>query len=118
MASTKKATAKKAAPKKAPAKKTTTKVRTVSAASRRATAIQSFRPMRSDEPFFTFRITHQTLYWLILSGIVLLLGIWVVDINTKVQKIYDEIDATNSAIYNLPDKPIKQPAATTTPAAQ
>lgn len=107
MATSKKATTKKAAPKKAPAKKTTTKVRTVSAPGRNKTAMASFKPAPAPEPFFTFRITHQTLYWLVLSGIVLLLGVWVIDINNKVQQIYDDVDSINNSTYSVPDKPLK-----------
>lgn len=59
--------------------------------------VKSFRPAPLQEPFFTFRISHQTLYWTILAVIVLVLGIWVIDINMKVQEIYDQIDATNAA---------------------
>lgn len=40
----------------------------------------------------SLRITVQTLYWLILSGAVLMLGLWVLNIHNKVQTIYDEID--------------------------
>lgn len=88
-------TTKKAAPKKkttakrAPAK-TTTKARRKTAAT---TSKQSFKLQRSDEPFISLKVTIQTLYWLILAGAVLLLGIWVLDISQKVQSIYDEIDS-------------------------
>ena len=58
--------------------------------------VKSFAVSRPTEPFFTFRITHQTLYWLVLSLFVLALGLWVININDKVQRIYDEIDRTNA----------------------
>ena len=98
---TKKTAPKKAATKKtvkrAPSKPTTkTSVKRVSAKSSSA-SVQSFKPAPLQEPFFTFRISHQTLYWTILALIVLILGVWVVNINIKVQQIYDQIDATNAA---------------------
>ena len=96
MATVKKTT-KKAALKRAPAKSSSsTKVTRV--ARPKTPEVRSFRRARASDPFFTFRITHQTLYWLILAGIVLGLGLWVIDISNKVQKIYDQIDATNQQI--------------------
>ena len=43
-------------------------------------------------------MTHQTFYWAVLAILVLALGIWVVTINDKVQRIYDQIDASNAAL--------------------
>jgi hypothetical protein len=54
--------------------------------------------------FFTFKFTYQTAYWLILSALVLALGIWVIDLNVKVQKIYDQIDMNNTIQYMQPYK--------------
>ena len=68
---------------------------------------RSFRRAPSED-FFTFRITHQTLYWTILAVIVLALGIWVIYINDRVQSIYDQIDHANSASTNLQYKVSKQ----------
>ncbi len=104
-AAKKKTTVKKAAPKRAPAKSSSTKVTRV--AKPKAAEMKSFRPAATREPFFTFRITHQTLYWLVLAGIVLGLGLWVTDISIKVQKIYDQIDQTNQETLNIPD-PVKK----------
>ena len=100
-AAPKKTTAKKATVKKAPSKPTTkTRVKRVSAS---APQVQSFKPAPLEEPFFTFRITHQTFYWLILAVIVLMLGLWVININDQVQQIYDQIDAVNAATEAMPD---------------
>ena len=86
-------------------KKATKKVTTapkkpvVHAASKhKAPAMRSFAPSHPTEPFFTFRMTHQTFYWAVLAILVLALGIWVVTINDKVQRIYDQIDASNAAL--------------------
>ncbi len=102
----KKPTAKKPATKRAPAKaKAATKTTRVSTAQATAAPIRSFRRHRAtSEAFFTFRITHQTLYWTILAGIVLLLGIWVTSISMKVQHIYDQIDATNASAIATPER--------------
>lgn len=99
---TKKAPAKKASAKRVAAAKTThhrTVVRTTKAA--RSADMRSFRASPSTEPFFTFRITHQTLYWLILAVIVVCLAAWVMSISIKLERIYDQIDATNHETFNL-----------------
>lgn len=99
--STSRSAAKKPAAKRAPAKKpTTTKVTRASQPAE--SAHTSFRVSKhSKEEFFTFRVTRQTLYWLILSGIVLLLGLWVLNISLKVERIYDQIDSnTRASVYN------------------
>ncbi len=99
---TKAAATKKPVVKRAPAKaKPTTKTTRVAA----PVAPRSFRRHRtSSEAFFTFRITHQTLYWLVLAVIVLLLGVWVTSISIKVQDIYDQIDATNASAAATPER--------------
>ena len=98
-ASKAKAAAKKPAVKRAPAKsRSATSVKRVSTA---PASVRSFRPAKPDEPFFTFRITHQTVYWLILAVIVVSLAAWVLSISIKVQNIYDQIDATTRATENM-----------------
>lgn len=102
---TKKSTSKKptvkAVARKAPVKRTTA-VRTKKA-SNVATAwdlpsggqFQSFKVGQARN-FFSVRITDQTVYWSILCFIVLALGVWVVTIDDKVQRLYDQIDAKNA----------------------
>lgn len=60
--------------------------------------MRSFRRYPGERPFFKFRISQQTFYWLIISALVLGLGIWVVMLNVKLQVIYDRIDT--AAIIN------------------
>lgn len=101
---TKKMTAQKQA-KKAPVKRAAAKpVSKTTVRTKKAVApeMRSFRATRTSEPFFTFRITHQTFYWLILAVLVVGLGAWVMSISIKVQHIYDQIDAANQSIYSLP----------------
>lgn len=91
--------------KKAPVKRATAKpvskttVRTKKAA---VPEMRSFRAASVNEPFFTFRVSHQTFYWLILAVIVVGLAAWVMSISIQVQHIYDEIDATNQSLYATP----------------
>lgn len=101
---TKKTTAQKQA-KKAPVKRAAAKPTSKTTVRTKKPAVpemRSFRATRVSEPFFTFRITHQTFYWLILAIIVVGLGAWVTSISIKVQHIYDQIDATNQSIYMTP----------------
>lgn len=101
---TAKKTTKKQAPKKAPSRSNAkTTVRQVNVSKSASSSMKSFVPSPTTEPFFTFRISHQTLYWLILAVIVIALGLWVMDINDKVQRIYDNIDATNAMIGSMPE---------------
>lgn len=105
-ASKAKAAAKRPTVKRAPAKsRSATSVKRVSTA---PAPVRSFRPAKLDEPFFTFRITHQTVYWLILAVIVVSLAAWVLSISIKVQNIYDQIDATTRATENMRKMPKAQ----------
>jgi hypothetical protein len=54
--------------------------------------MRSFRVSPPDKPFFTFKITHQTFYWVAISLLVLALGVWVTFLSVRVQDIYDRID--------------------------
>ena len=96
---TAKKTTKKTSVKRAPAKPTkTTTVKHTSARTTRKS--ESFRVAKRTEPFFTFRVTNQTIYWSVLAIIVLALGLWVIDINDRVQRIYDQVDTLNSEAAN------------------
>jgi len=93
---TKKSTATKAAKvtkatKVAP-KKTTRKT------TKKPVGFKSFKQSSEQTPFMTFSFTNQTLYWMILSVLVVALGAWVLYLNAKVQNIYDQIDANSSIL--------------------
>lgn len=109
MAAPKKTTTKKTAiPKKPATKKAVTKKlatkTSVTAKSSKNAPMQSFKRSQPEERFFTFKLTQQTLYWLILSVIVLILGVWVIRLEAEVQGIYDSIEANNALIddVNIP----------------
>lgn len=76
---------------------------------KRSTAPQmrSFHVAKQQEPFMSLKITVQTLYWLILAGAVLLLGLWVLNIHNKVQNIYDEIDQSTLIQQELDAKELQ-----------
>lgn len=105
------ATAKKTpATKKTVAKKPATKKSPVKQA--KQAALRSFRPAQSAEPFFTFKITRQTIYWLIISVIVIGLAAWVMQLNARVQAIYDQIDQNSLTLQELTTKPVSTPEKT------
>ncbi len=95
--------------KSTPARKTratSTRSRTKTTRSK-APQMQSFRVSKQQEPFMSMKITVQTLYWLILAGAVLLLGLWVLNIHNKVQNIYDEIDRSTLIQQELDAKELQ-----------
>lgn len=103
MATTKQATkkpiAKSSTARKAPAKRATS-VRTKKVTQQQSWDLPSGGNFKSFKVgkvrnFFTVRITDQTIYWSILCFIILALGVWVVTIDDKVQRLYDQIDADN-----------------------
>lgn len=67
----------------------------------------SFGLAAEERPFFEFRITQQTFYWLVLGAVSIVFAIWIVTLDARIQKLYDEIDVTT---LNQPIQP-KQPAA-------
>lgn len=83
-----KSTAAKAPVKRAQAAKTKTK----SSASHRLFAVNI---VPDTQPFMTFRLTTQTLYWLIFAVTVFALGLWVLKLNIEIMSLYDQIDQNN-----------------------
>lgn len=98
-------TARKTAPKKSAPKK------------HQAAAAISFRPAKEQTPFLSFSFTVQSLYWLILSVLVLALGAWVMYLNVKIQDIYDQVEI-NTQLSESYVKPMAEKSQTPAPAAQ
>jgi hypothetical protein len=108
-----KTTAKKTvAPRKTSSKTVKT---TVKAPSKKQREIEhrSFRPSKENTPFMTFQFTKQSLYWLILSVLVLGLGAWVMYLNIQIQNIYDQVEMNTylHETYTIPEHANKTPAA-------
>lgn len=64
--------------------------------SKKTTEHRSLQKTSASQPFFTFQFTQQSIYWVILSILVLALGAWVMYLTLKVNQIYDDIDAANA----------------------
>lgn len=64
---------------------------------KRATPVQrSFVRSKETQPFMSFRLTHQTVYWLIIGMLVLALGAWIVSLNVRLQGLYDQVQVLQS----------------------
>lgn len=87
-----KPTVHKAVAKKAPIHTVTKKT----AATKARGKFLSLTIVPDDQPFLTFRVTRQSLYWLIFSATILALGLWVLNLNMQIISLYDQIDNTNA----------------------
>lgn len=87
---TKKAVAKKPATKKAPvrAKKATSKAASVKAA-QGASQVRSFHKAKEELPFTSFRVTRQTLYWVILVSFIIFAQLWIINLQVDVATLLD-----------------------------
>lgn len=56
--------------------------------------------------FFSFSPSIQSVYWIIIGLFVIALALWVMQLNAKVQRIYDQIDQNQTLV--LPEQPTKQ----------
>ena len=63
----------------------------------------------SEQSFFEFKITQQTLYWMVLGLVSIIFAIWIVSLDSRIQKLYDEIDASTYSI----DQPMPTKKTTT-----
>lgn len=60
--------------------------------------MRSFHRSPDQPPFFNYRITQQSVYWLILCLLVLALGIWVVTLSVRVQSLYDQVETSSQQL--------------------
>ena len=77
------ATAKKVKAKKTVPKKTTHKSHKKS--------LESFKVGKDTKPFVSFRVTDQTIYWSILLIMILVLALWILQIQINITDIIDNI---------------------------
>ena len=86
---TKKTPAKKTPAKKAPAKRTTPAKRAPAKKTTRKKQpkYENFKLAKNDTPFFTYKVTDQTIYWLVLSITVFILALWVLHLHLELIRI-------------------------------
>ena len=77
-----KKTVKKVAPKSTATKKT---------AAKKSAPMRSFRVYKDAQPFTTFRITRQTVYWAILLIFIILTQVWLLKIQMDITDLTDII---------------------------
>lgn len=102
------ATTKKTSVKKKPTTKKSASTKAKASKTRQSPSVQSFRPTSSDTPFLTFRITRQTLYWFILSVVVLFFGLWIVKLQIQIEDIYNSIEFNNVTLDTVPNQSVHQ----------
>lgn len=56
--------------------------------------LESFKVQKETKPFMSFKITEQTVYWLVVVLLIFLLGIWVLNIQMDLSKLLDQIEYT------------------------
>jgi hypothetical protein len=83
---------KKAAPRKSAAKKSSVK---------RVPLAAQIGLRREETDFMTFRITRQTLYWLVLGAVVILFTVWLMKLQMDIQTLYDQIDANTAELSTM-----------------
>lgn len=93
------------ATKKAPVKKKTTKT----APKKKSTTAklpkyETLKLTKKDVPFFRTSLTVQTFYWTVISILVLVLGLWIINLQYDVQSLYDRLEK-----QQLQDLPISTP---------
>lgn len=91
----KKPTTKRKAPAKTTVKaapKAATKPKTTSRVSKAKTpVVRSFRVSPSPQPFFTFRVTKQTVYWILLLLVIVALQLWIIKLQLDIAVLSDSL---------------------------
>lgn len=79
---------------KKPVKKTTTKRKTPAKrkSAPKKTNVKSFRVSPDTRPFMSFQVTKQTVYWAILLGFILILFLWILNIQLDILRITESIN--------------------------
>lgn len=72
-------------------KKTATAKKTIAPKSVKQSKLESFRISKERYPFMTFKITDQTIYWSILLIYVMLLVLWISNIQLETLQIIESI---------------------------
>lgn len=91
MATAKKAAPKKTTAKKAPVKKTSAKKAPAKKTSaKKAAGYNSFKVSSSQTPFRNFRVTRQTVYWVVLVAFIIFAQLWILKLQIDVAQIIDQ----------------------------
>ncbi len=88
--------------KKAPSAKKTTVTRKKSVAHKKSGLSSQIGLEAETAPFMRFKLTSQTLYWIVLGLVVIAFTMWLMNLQDSIQSLYDEIDATNTTSLQVP----------------
>jgi len=88
-AAPKKTTAKTSVNKKAPVKATAKKTPSKSKATAKQAELRSFRIAKDTQPFTSFQITRQTIYWIILVSFIIFVQLWILKLQIEVAMLLD-----------------------------
>ena len=73
---------------KSPVKKV---VKKVAAKVKKQPPMKSFKVYRNHEPFTTFRVSRQTVYWLILLLFIVITQLWILKLQLDIASLTDSI---------------------------
>lgn len=62
---------------------------------------ESFKLAANPKDFFTFQPTIQTVYWLIIGGLVIALAAWALTLQLQILAIYDQVDSNTEDITTI-----------------
>lgn len=79
--------AKKTVAKKSVAKKPVKKVTKKRVASKKTAAMRSFRVYKDDRPFVRAAVTRQTVYWVILLVVIIVIQLWILKIQIDISNL-------------------------------
>lgn len=94
----KKPVAKASAARKSPSKSMATRKSTPKKRTSKHVEMQSFHLVKDELPFTTFRITRQTLYWVILVSFIIFAQLWIISLQVEVASL---LDAQQAQLNNL-----------------
>lgn len=86
MVASRKTASKKTTSKAAP-KKTATRSKAKRAV--KQPQMQSFHIAKDDLPFTTFRVTRQTLYWVVLVSFIIFAQLWIISLQVEIASLLD-----------------------------
>lgn len=78
---------KKAAPKKTTSKAKAPRKRVAARASSKAPEMKSFRIYRDRQPFNRVAITRQTIYWIILLLVIVVMQLWILKLQIEIAEL-------------------------------
>jgi hypothetical protein len=94
----KKTTARATVTKKAPVKKTTAKRAPKRTSSKKTPEMRSFHIAKESQEFTKFKVTRQTVYWVILVAFIIFAQLWILKLQVDVATL---IDAQQQQLLNI-----------------